>query len=166
MNTYLKYFFAIALSLMSFAFSFAQNENATIDIHNVWLEHNVTKKIGPYNQSAKGLEIHSYFDISGYKGKTLCVIAYFAYKEDYTPLRSRTGNNTYRTRDNQVCTGGYAYVKYEPTCWDDYILFIPYYEFSRALSESTELVCILQIQTQSGVTLAYSEPISFDFNKY
>ena len=147
------------------AVSASAQDECTVYFNNSWLEHNVTKSNG--SQTAKGMEIHCDFGIEGMQGKTLCVIAYFAIKDgdEYIPLQSRTGNNQFRSRDNCLCTGGFAYCKYETTYWDDFILFLPYYELARALSGDAELSCIVPVQSKSGETSAFSEKMDFNFNK-
>lgn len=155
----------LLILLVLCAVSASAQDECTVYFNNSWLEHNVTKSNG--SQTAKGMEIHCDFSIEGMQGKTLCVIAYFAIKDgdEYIPLQSRTGNNQFRSRDNCLCTGGFAYCKYETTYWDDFILFLPYYELARALSGDAELSCIVQVQSKSGETYAFSEKMDFNFNK-
>lgn len=155
----------LLILLVLCAVSASAQDECTVYFNNSWLEHNVTKSNG--SQTAKGMEIHCDFGIEGMQGKTLCVIAYFAIKDgdEYIPLQSRTGNNQFRSRDNCLCTGGFAYCKYETTYWDDFILFLPYYELARALSGDAELSCIVQVQSKSGETYAFSEKMDFNFNK-
>ena len=105
----------LLILLVLCAVSASAQDECTVYFNNSWLEHNVTKSNG--SQTAKGMEIHCDFSIEGMQGKTLCVIAYFAIKDgdEYIPLQSRTGNNQFRSRDNCLCTGGFAYCKYETT---------------------------------------------------
>ncbi len=156
----------VSLTLfMAFTVNLVAQDDGTVYFNNSWLEHNITKSNG--YQTTKGMEIHCDFSIEGMQGKTLCVIAYFAIKDgdEYIPLQSRTGNNQFRSRDNCLCTGGFAYCKYETTYWDDFVLFLPYYELARALSGDAELSCIVQVQSKSGETYAFSEKMDFNFNK-
>ncbi len=138
-------------------------------IHNEWMEHNVYKSTGYYNQSVKGAEIHCYFEIEGMKGKKIAAIAFFAYYDgnEYVPLRTRTGSSQYRAKDNTVCTGQYLYPQYENTYWDDLVLFLPYSELSRAISdEEVSMACIIQIQDEYGTPLAQSEMMEFTYSKH
>ena len=157
----------IVVSLILFV-AFVLNivaQDGTVYFNNSWLEHNITKSNG--SLTTKGMEIHCDFSIEDMQGKTLCIIAYFAIKDgdEYIPLQSRTGNNQFRSRDNSLCTGGFAYCKYETTYWNDFVLFIPYYEISRALSSDAELSCMVQIQSKSGEIYAVSEKMDFSFYK-
>lgn len=161
----MKKLFVTLTLFVAFAVNLVAQDDCTVYFNNSWLEHNVTKSNG--YQPTKGLEIHCDFSIEGMQGKTLCIIAYFAIKDgdEYIPLKSRTGNNQFRSRDNSLCTGGFAYCKYETTYWDDFVLFLPYYELARALSSDAELSCVVQVQSKLGETFAVSEKMDFNFNK-
>ena len=139
----------------------AQDE-CSVYIDDCWLEHNV------YVNNTKGMKIHSRLEIENMRGKTLCVIAFFAYdynEDERIPIKSRTGNNRYRNGNNELCTGDYAYAKYDETIWDDFVLFIPYNEFGAAVSESSSLCCVVSVQSKSGVPYAVSEVMTFDYYK-
>lgn len=139
--------------------SFAQDE-ATVTIDDCWLEHNV------YVNNQKGMKICCHLNVEQMRGKTLCVIAYFSYDDgENTPVKSRTGNSKYKTRDNQVCTGDYAYAKYDSTYWDGFTLFLPYRELNSAVSCSSDLSCIISVQSKSGIPYAISDVMTFTFNK-
>ena len=142
---------------------YAQND-CSIDITNSWLEHNVSRAY--YNQSINGMEIHCEIEAENMRGKSFYVIVFFAYIYDgeYIMLRSRSGNSQFRTRDGSVAVWEKAYAKYDSTYWEDFVLYIPYYELAKAISEDSEMVCVIQIQSQSGDTYATSEDMFFDFN--
>lgn len=160
-----KRIFILLMFICAFALNIYAQDDCSVYFNNSWLEHNVAKSNG--YQTTKGLEIHCDFSIEGMQGKTMCIIAYFAVKngDEYVPLQSRTGNNQFRSTDNSLCTGGFAYCKYETTSWDDFILFIPYYELARSLSSDAELSCMVQVQSKSGEVFAVSEKMDFNFNK-
>lgn len=137
-------------------------DDGSVYINDCWLEH------GVYVNNVKGMKIHCNLGIDNMRGKTLCVIAYFAYdynEDERVPIKSRTGNAKYKSINNEICTGDYAYAKYDETYWDDFILFMPYYELGVAISESTSLCCVISVQSKSGVPYAVSEVMTFDFYK-
>ena len=140
---------------------FAQDD-AVVNIDGCWLEHSV------YVNNVKGMKIHCELTIEQMEGKTLCVIAYFGYEHsenDISPIKSRTGNNNFRSVDNQVCTGGYAYAKYESSYWEDFCLFIPYRELNAAVTDTSTLCCVINVQSKSGEIYAFSDILSFTFYK-
>lgn len=142
----------------------ASAQDATIS--DVWLEHNVSKSTGYYNQSVKGMEIHFALEVDDLRQQKVGVAAYFAYHDgdDYVTLKTRY-NTQYRSiPDNSVCTWMEVYPKYDSTYWEDFVLFIPYSEISRALPESASMACCVSVFCDGDI-LDMSDMVEFEFTK-
>ena len=79
----------------------ASAQDATVS--DVWLEHNVYKSTGYYNQTVKGLEVHFTLEVEDLRQQKVGVAAFFAYHDgdDYTTVVTVGGNECYR-RPNQT----------------------------------------------------------------
>lgn len=142
----------------------ASAQDATVS--DVWLEHNVSKSTGYYNQSVKGLEIHFTLEVDDLRQQKVGVAAFFAYYDgdEYVSLRTRYNTQYRSTQDNSVCTWTEVYPKYDSTCWEDFVLFIPYSEISRALPESASMACCVGV-FHNGDPITMSDMVEFEFTK-
>lgn len=134
-------------------------DDVSVNLENPWIEHDVII------QNQKGMYIHCELEISNMKGKTAQVLVGF-FKDDETPLRAIGVSNKYRTTDSQLCTGGYAYCRYESTYWEDYKLFIPYNVIGSCVNGNyAALKCLIGVSTKSGEVLAISESLTFEISR-
>ena len=142
----------------------ASAQDATVS--DVWLEHNVYKSTGYYNQTVKGLEVHFTLEVEDLRQQKVGVAAFFAYHDgdEYVPLRTRYNTQYRSSQDNSVCTWTEVYPKYDSTYWEDFVLFIPYSEISRALPESASMACCVNV-FYDGIPMAISDMVEFEFNK-
>ena len=147
----MRRFIIVILGVLGF-YSVAFSQDATVS--DVWLKHNVYKSTGYYNQSVKGMEIHFSLEVDGLRQQKVGVAAFFAYHDgdEYVTLKTRSTTRYRAMGDNSVCT------------WEDFVLFIPYSELSKALPESASMACCVNV-LHGSTQLAMSDMVEFEFNK-
>ena len=159
----MRRFIIVILGVLGF-YSVAFSQDATVS--DVWLKHNVYKSTGYYNQSVKGMEIHFSLEVDGLRQQKVGVAAFFAYHDgdEYVTLKTRSTTRYRAMGDNSVCTWEEIYPKYDSTYWEDFVLFIPYSELSKALPESASMACCVNV-LHGSTQLAMSDMVEFEFNK-
>ncbi len=93
--------------------------NSTVDIQQVWTEHN------EYENNQKGMRIYVKFSISGMRGKDCRVVAYF-YHENGSPVKDE--NNSFNTSSGNASCGKSFTPPYDNTSYKHFGLFMPYDE--------------------------------------
>lgn len=89
-------------------------------IEEVWVDFNVTQN------ERFGMLIHVRFGLYGRKG-VKCALQAFFFTADGEPLIDM--NDSYSTKNGQVCVGEDFVAGYESAMFDDFELFMPYGEF-------------------------------------
>lgn len=119
-------------------------------INNVWLEHNVEY------EGRTSLFIHIDFQIDQVDAQNAWIVAGFWYANG-SPMDGVEA--TFTMDSGQAATWGEAYVEFEVTYWDDYILYIP----ADALRTGEGIYATVEIWDQaSGALLAQWFTESFD----
>lgn len=93
--------------------------NKSAKINRIWVDHNV------YEDGIKGMRIHINMNAYNLKSKQCRASAYF-YTDSGTALTDR--NDNYHTTDGKVSCGKNFKPGYDNTIYEDFTIFMPYYE--------------------------------------
>ena len=123
-------------------------------INKTWTEFNTSQN----NQF--GMHIHVSFSVVNLVGRTGTVAAYF-YFANGVPLKDL--NHKYGTTSGDVCVAYWFKPPYHNTLYNDFALFMPYYELHRR-SGSHSLKFIVSVWDDINRELASSNWVSFSYS--
>ena len=129
--------------------------NASATIQKVWVDHNV------YENGNKGMRIHIKMNVYNLRSKQGRAVAYF-YTSSGTALVDR--NNQYNTNTGKVCCPGNLNPGYDNTLYEDFTVFMPYYELHISTKGSYKFfVSIWDYSTSPHKELTQSDWIGFTY---
>ena len=129
--------------------------NASATIQKVWVDHNV------YENGNKGMRIHIKMNVYNLRSKQGRAVAYF-YTSSGTALVDR--NNQYNTNIGTVCCSGNLNPGYDNTLYEDFTVFMPYYELHISTKGSYKFfVSIWDYNTSPHKELTQSDWIGFTY---
>ena len=129
--------------------------NASATIQKVWVDHNV------YENGNKGMRIHIKMNVYNLRSKQGRAVAYF-YTSSGTALVDR--NNQYNTNTGKVCCPGNLNPGYDNTLYEDFTVFMPYYELHISTKGSYKFfVSIWDYSASPHKELTQSDWIGFTY---
>jgi hypothetical protein len=126
------------------------------------LLRNVTTDYDVMWETEQGMRIHVSFNISGFQGRNRQAVAYF-YNTNGSALKDF--DQTYYTKDGNVCALADFSPGYDNTDYNDLQIFMPYSQFHLSPSSYSLKYNIVIWNLEDNQLLAHSDWVYFDYRR-